>query len=55
MIKIINNINTVGTSREFAIGGSIQFEKLTFIYGLNARGKTTLTDILTSLKENDPS
>src|SRR5690606_33149375 len=36
-------------------GGSIQFEKLTFIYGLNTKGKTTLTDILSSLKENEPT
>jgi len=55
MIKRINIINNVGTFREFSNGGSIQFEKLTFIYGLNTTGKTTLTDILTSLKENEPS
>jgi hypothetical protein len=55
MIKRINNINNVGTFREFPNGGSIQFEKLTFIYGLNTKGKTTLTDILTSLKENEPT
>lgn len=55
MIKRINNINNVGAFREFPNGGSIQFEKLTFIYGLNTKGKTTLTDILSSLKENEPS
>ena len=55
MIKRINSINNVGTFREFPNGGSVQFEKLTFIYGLNTKGKTTLTDILTSLKENEPS
>lgn len=55
MIKRIQNIQNVGAFREFTNGGSIQFEKLTFIYGLNTKGKTTLTDILTSLKENDPS
>jgi wobble nucleotide-excising tRNase len=55
MIKRINNINNVGAFRDFPNGGSIQFEKLTFIYGLNTKGKTTLTDILTSLKENEPS
>lgn len=55
MIKQINSINNVGTFREFPNGGSIQFEKLTFIYGLNTKGKTTLTDILSSLKENEPT
>ena len=55
MIKQINTINNVGTFREFPNGGSIQFEKLTFIYGLNTKGKTTLTDILSSLKENEPT
>lgn len=55
MIKRIQNIQNVGTFREFTNGGSVQFEKLSFIYGLNTKGKTTLTDILTSLKENEPS
>lgn len=55
MIKQIKSINNIGSFREFPNGGAIQFEKLTFIYGLNTRGKSTLTDILTSLKENDPS
>ncbi len=55
MIKQIKSINNIGSFREFPNGGAIQFEKLTFIYGLNTRGKSTLTDILTSLKENEPS
>ena len=55
MIKRIQNIQNVGTFREFTNGGSIQFEKLTFVYGLNTKGKTTLSDILTSLKDNNPS
>tara|TARA_R110002096_G_scaffold120296_1_gene260616 strand:+ start:180 stop:2558 length:2379 start_codon:yes stop_codon:yes gene_type:complete len=55
MIKQINNITNVGTFRDFSRGGSIQFEKLTFIYGRNTKGKTTLTDILSSLKENESS
>ena len=55
MIKQIISINNIGSFREFPNGGAIQFEKLTFIYGLNTRGKSTLTDILTSLKENEPS
>jgi wobble nucleotide-excising tRNase len=55
MIKQIKSINNIGSFREFPNGGAIQFEKLTFIYGLNTRGKSTLTDILTSLKENESS
>lgn len=55
MIKRINNIQNIGTFRDFSNGGSIQFEKLTFIYGLNTKGKTTLTEIFSSLKENEPS
>ncbi len=55
MIKQIKSINNIGSYRDFPSGGSIQLEKLTFIYGLNTRGKSTLTEILTSLKENDPS
>lgn len=55
MIKRINSINNVGTFREFSNGGCIQFEQLTFIYGLNTKGKSTLTEILTSLNENEPS
>ena len=55
MIKQIKSINNIGSFRKFPDGGAIQFEKLTFIYGLNTRGKSTLTDILTSLKENEPS
>jgi len=55
MIKQINSINNVGAFRDFPNGGSIQFEKLTFIYGLNTKGKTTITDILSSLKENEPN
>lgn len=55
MIKQIINITNVGNYREYTNGGHIRFEKLTFIYGLNTRGKSTLTDILTSLKDNDSS
>lgn len=54
MIKQIKSITNIGSYRDFPNGGSIQLEKLTFIYGLNTRGKSTLTEILKSLKENDP-
>lgn len=54
MIKRINEIKNIGAFRNFRTGSSIEFEKLTFIYGLNTKGKTTLADILSSLRDNDP-
>jgi wobble nucleotide-excising tRNase len=54
MIKQFNQIKNVGAFRDFPNGGSVQFEKLTFVYGLNTRGKTTLTEILCSLRDNNP-
>ncbi len=55
MIKRFNQIKNVGAFRDFSNGGSIQFEKLTFVYGLNTRGKTTLADILCSLRDHNPT
>lgn len=48
--KIINT----GTFNDFQNGSSLGFEKLTFVYGFNTYGKTTLADIFSSLKTNDP-
>lgn len=53
-IKRIKEIKNIGTFADFN-GCSFEFEDLTFIYGLNTFGKTTLTDIFQSLKNNDPS
>lgn len=53
-IKSIKEIKNIGTFANFTNGGQLRFHKLTFIYGLNTFGKTTLTDIFQSLKENDP-
>lgn len=52
MIKRILKLQNIGAFRDFSNGGSIQFEELTFVYGLNTRGKTTITDIFSSLKGN---
>ncbi|MCK5211724.1 AAA family ATPase [Candidatus Parcubacteria bacterium] len=52
-IRRIKEINNIGTFANFSNGGSTGFEKLTFIYGLNTFGKTTLADIFQSLKTND--
>jgi wobble nucleotide-excising tRNase len=54
MIKRIQEIINVGTFGNFSNGGSKTFEKLTFIYGLNTYGKTSLCDIFQSLSENNP-
>ena len=48
----IKEIRNVGTFADFE-NGSLGFEKLTFIYGFNTYGKTTLADIFHSLKSND--
>lgn len=53
-ITRIKEIKNVGTFGNFANGGSLGLEKLTFIYGLNTFGKTTLSDIFQSLKYNAP-
>ncbi|MCD8431045.1 AAA family ATPase [Tenacibaculum finnmarkense genomovar ulcerans] len=52
MIKRIKQIKNIGTFSNFT-ASNLQFEKLTFIYGLNTYGKTTLTDIFQSIKNND--
>lgn len=48
-IKELKNIGTFSNYRD----GSIGFEKLTFIYGFNTYGKTTITDVLQSLKSDN--
>lgn len=53
-IKSIKEIKNIGTFANFTNGASFRFEKLTFIYGLNTFGKTTLAGIFQSLKYNDP-
>lgn len=53
MIKRIKEIKNIGVFSDSTGGGSIGFEKLTFLYGLNTYGKTTLTDIFQSIKNND--
>lgn len=53
MIKRIQQIKNIGTFSNFVSSPPIQFEKLTFIYGLNTYGKTTFADILESIKSDD--
>jgi len=54
-IKRIKEIKNIGTFASFTNGASVGFEKLTFIYGFNTFGKTTLADIFQSLKNDDKS
>ena len=49
----INKIKNVGQFADCR-GDNLEFKKLTLIYGLNTYGKTTLTDIFRSLKDNNP-
>lgn len=53
MIKRIRKINNIGTFSNYNASPPIQLEKLTFIYGLNTYGKTTLTDIFQSIKKDN--
>lgn len=55
MLKRIKEIKNIGVFSNFSNGASIGLEKINFIYGLNTYGKTTLTDIFLSLKNNDSS
>ncbi len=48
-IKSIKSIKQIGVFSDFSNGGSKRFEKLTLLFGSNANGKTTLSDIFESL------
>ncbi len=56
MIKKILNIKNVGKLRACSMGkgSEYNFAPNTFFFGPNAKGKSTLTAILTSLSTNDP-
>ena len=49
MLKRISKIQNIGTYKS-CNGSSIQFKKLTIVYGRNTYGKSTLGDIFSSLK-----
>lgn len=53
MIKKIRLIKQVGVFADFDDGNDKEFDKLTFIYGLNTYGKSTLSDIFKSLATQD--
>ncbi|MFM2368241.1 MAG: hypothetical protein RL619_541, partial [Bacteroidota bacterium] len=53
MIKRIKHIKNIGTFSDFVASPPVQLDKLTFVYGLNTYGKTTLSDIFQSIKNDD--
>ncbi|MDO9566534.1 MAG: AAA family ATPase [Candidatus Desulfaltia sp.] len=53
MIKKIRIIKQVGVFSNFDSGNDKEFDKLTFVYGLNTYGKSTLCDIFKSLSAGD--
>ncbi len=52
-ITRIKKIINIGTFAKFENGGSFEFDKITFFKANNTYGKTTLVNILQSLKENN--
>ena len=53
MIKNFQFLKNIGLFDEVKEGAKIDLGKLTLIYGDNARGKTTLAEVLRSLADND--
>lgn len=57
-IKRFKTISQVGRFYKFVSGGGVQLvdaNSLTVIFGLNTYGKSTISDILSSVSSNDPS
>lgn len=54
-IKKIISIKNIGKFKNYNANGDVEFKKLTLIYGENGKGKTTLSEIFRSLKENSPN
>lgn len=54
MIKKIRVVKQVGVFSDFDSGNDKEFDKLTFIYGLNTYGKSTLSDLFKSCTTNNP-
>ncbi len=55
MLQKIISIKNVGRFKDCAASGDVTFGRYTLIFAENARGKTTLCDILRSLVRSDPS
>lgn len=54
MLSRIKRIINVGNFKNYSSEESIQFKKLTLIYGENGSGKSTICEILRSLSTNNP-
>lgn len=58
MITRIKKISQIGVFKDFRTGGSVPFadgKSITILFGRNTKGKSTLSLLLKSLGENDPS
>lgn len=55
MIKNLKLLRNIGLFDSVQEGAKIDLGKLTLLYADNARGKTTLAEVLRSLADNDPS
>lgn len=55
IVTRINLIRNVGRFDNVSSGANIPFDKFSVVYGENGRGKTTISAILKSLANNDPS
>ena len=55
MLKKINIVRNVGCFDSFAGSSLDDLKKLVLVYAENGRGKTTISSIMTSLVNNDPS
>ena len=55
MLKKVVAIRNVGKFRNCGTSGDVQFRRATLVFAPNARGKTTLCDILRSLRTGDSS
>ena len=53
MIKKFVTIKNIGKFKNCNASGDVELKKLNVIYAENGRGKTTLCDILRSLKTSD--
>lgn len=54
MIKKIIKIKSVAKYSDCSAVGDVEWRKITLFHGENAKGKTTLTAILRSLRDNNP-
>jgi hypothetical protein len=54
MLQRVICIRNVGRFKHCAAIGDVTFRRHTLIFADNARGKTTLCDVLRSLSENSP-